>query len=310
MPPENPFATGGLWLRANLHTHTTGSDGGASPEDTAARYRSAGYDVLAITDHNVRMPGVETLSDKRMLVLPGQEMHPVGNRGIRYHLVALGLADSVEAREVAPQAAIDAAREQGALVFVAHPSWCALTSADVAELDSLAAVEVYNATCLRHGKPSSEALWDEILAAGRLLPAVATDDTHTDSPHFRGDFARAWTMIRAEERTSGAVLEALAAGRFYATEGPSVEDFRLEPDASAESGWCAVARFGPARAVSFLGFASNSKRYELAADDPDATEWSHPVAAGARYVRLVVEDADGRRAWTGALPVPEEKDAP
>ena len=38
-------------LKVNLHLHTTGSDGCKTPEEAAAIYRAAGYDVIAVTDH-------------------------------------------------------------------------------------------------------------------------------------------------------------------------------------------------------------------------------------------------------------------
>ncbi len=37
---------------ANLHTHTTRSDGRLSPQDVVDRYHNYGYKILAITDHN------------------------------------------------------------------------------------------------------------------------------------------------------------------------------------------------------------------------------------------------------------------
>ena len=38
-------------LKANLHTHTTNSDGTFSPSEVIGFYADAGYDVLAFTDH-------------------------------------------------------------------------------------------------------------------------------------------------------------------------------------------------------------------------------------------------------------------
>lgn len=49
------------WYRGNLHAHTLWSDGDAFPEQVVGRYRDAGYDFLALTDHN------ETGSDERWL---------------------------------------------------------------------------------------------------------------------------------------------------------------------------------------------------------------------------------------------------
>ena len=43
---------GPRWYRGNTHAHTLWSDGDDFPESVARRYRDAGYDFLAITDHN------------------------------------------------------------------------------------------------------------------------------------------------------------------------------------------------------------------------------------------------------------------
>jgi hypothetical protein len=302
--PENPFDCGGDWLRAGLHTHTTQSDGRWSPEETVDQYRRAGYDALVITDHSTVTP-TQGLGDERMMVLPGQEMHPTGARGILYHLLAVGMRETIQGNQFEPQACIDAARGQGALVYKAHPTWCGLTSAEVGELEGIAGIEVWNATCQRHAKPSSEALWDELLDSGRMLPALATDDCHRPAEHFAGDFCRAWTMVRAAQRTPESLLEALAAGRYYATLGPVIDDFRLKPDPGVPSGWSAEARFSPVVAVSFVGNRSSGRCYDFAADGSGpVTKLSHPVSERARYVRLVVEDDRGLRAWSGPIAVP------
>jgi len=44
------------WYKANLHSHTSGSDGRLPPGEVALNYRRNGYQVLAITDHNVVTP--------------------------------------------------------------------------------------------------------------------------------------------------------------------------------------------------------------------------------------------------------------
>ena len=41
-----------LALRANLHTHSTLSDGRLTPEQVIEAYASKNYDVLAMTDHH------------------------------------------------------------------------------------------------------------------------------------------------------------------------------------------------------------------------------------------------------------------
>ena len=44
-------ADGYAWLKGNLHSHTTCSDGRLSPQQRADAYAAHGYDFLAITDH-------------------------------------------------------------------------------------------------------------------------------------------------------------------------------------------------------------------------------------------------------------------
>ena len=68
----NPFEKAGKWYKANLHTHTTLSDGQVSAVEAVARYRQVGYQVLALTDHG-RTNDLRGLSDEDILVLNGLE---------------------------------------------------------------------------------------------------------------------------------------------------------------------------------------------------------------------------------------------
>ena len=43
---------GKRWYRGMLHMHTHWSDGRALPEQAVAAYKDAGYDFIALTDHN------------------------------------------------------------------------------------------------------------------------------------------------------------------------------------------------------------------------------------------------------------------
>ena len=41
------------YFKANLHTHTTVSDGKLSPEEIKQQYKDRGYQILCLTDHNI-----------------------------------------------------------------------------------------------------------------------------------------------------------------------------------------------------------------------------------------------------------------
>ena len=76
----------------NMHVHTCRSDGAESPAVTAACYRAAGYDFIAITDHRLYEPSIEAIRayealDLDFRLFPGEEIHPADNR---YHIVSFG----------------------------------------------------------------------------------------------------------------------------------------------------------------------------------------------------------------------------
>ena len=60
----------GRWYKGNLHMHTTISDGVLTPEEAVERYRRAGYDFIALTDHRQENPEWQ---DDDFLVLTGAE---------------------------------------------------------------------------------------------------------------------------------------------------------------------------------------------------------------------------------------------
>ena len=62
----------GSFFKANLHSHTTISDGALSPEEMKELYKSNGYAVLAYTDHDLFLPHHD-LTDEAFLALAGFE---------------------------------------------------------------------------------------------------------------------------------------------------------------------------------------------------------------------------------------------
>ena len=91
MAPDrtDPFTVEGEWLRCALHAHTTGSDGELEPDALAAHYGSAGFDVLAITDHWKR---TEAASNGRLLVLPSVELNCILPAARDGHVLGFGIS--------------------------------------------------------------------------------------------------------------------------------------------------------------------------------------------------------------------------
>jgi len=80
-------------LKCNFHTHTTYSnDGIYTPTQTVNLFYDAGFDVLAITDHNTNAGVSEARAasaDKGMIIIPGEEVSCYWSDWTNKHVVAL-----------------------------------------------------------------------------------------------------------------------------------------------------------------------------------------------------------------------------
>ncbi|MBR4769136.1 MAG: hypothetical protein IK088_09200 [Lachnospiraceae bacterium] len=67
------FHSTGRFYKANLHMHTTVSDGALTPEEIKAEYQKHGYSILAYSDHEILVPHPE-LADDSFLPLTAIEI--------------------------------------------------------------------------------------------------------------------------------------------------------------------------------------------------------------------------------------------
>jgi len=71
----------GRFYKANLHSHSTISDGQNTPEEMKKYYKAHGYDILAITDHELLVDHTD-LSEDDFLMIPGYEYAICENGGV------------------------------------------------------------------------------------------------------------------------------------------------------------------------------------------------------------------------------------
>ena len=275
---RNPFEADGQWLKAALHTHTSDTDGELRPQAHADHYEWAGFDVCAITDHWTL---THVPSSEHLLVITGAELAVDPLAEGRYtEILAIGIDDIPDDPggdrrfwervdnydfKTFPDLTAAAAHitGQGGAAFVAHPYWSGLTPQVILESEGLTGIELYNASAAReNGRGDSSYVWDLALESGMPLSAIATDDSHY--PGF--DIGDAWTMIRAPERSSEAVVEALRAQLTYASCGPTIHDVRRD-------GAAIEVHTSPCRSVVFqsrweLGWSVRADTAWTAGGDP------------------------------------------
>lgn len=174
-----------LLSKADLHVHTSASDGTASVGDVLRRAAAVGLDVIAITDHDT----IAGAQEARRLapafgvaVVVGEEVSTAEG-----HLLALFIEEALPAGRPAAET-IAEAHAQGGLCIAAHPYDWAVPSLGAAGLHRrcrgagagewpLDAIEALNA-CATWPAGIVNRLGQR--AARRLgLPAVAGSDAHT-----------------------------------------------------------------------------------------------------------------------------------
>ncbi len=282
---------GKIRYRVNLHMHTTLSDGSATPVEAMQRYRSAGYDAVALTDHRFFGSGS---ADEDFLVLSGVEYNTPcadGARGV-YHIVGIGMTrePSVDS-DMSAQEIIDAIHAAGGMAILAHPAWSLNTPEMILSLRDIDATEIYNSVSGVHNsrRADSSLIVDMLAAKGRYYPLLASDDVH----YYDGtDDCVAWIMADAEDNTREALLRAIRRGKFYATQGPEVH---LIPDGDGFTVKCS-----PASEIVFLSNLVWSRRVF---EGEGLTEAHYVPREGETFLRAQVTDADGRTAWTNIIPL-------
>lgn len=285
--------------KANLHTHSTTSDGLFTPQQIVRIYEEGGYDCLCLTDHK-NTNAVSELKSENMTLLSGIELHPVGPRNIPWHLLCLNVPYGFPGEFACGQEAVDAVNAAGGIVFVAHPYWCGFTSAEVMSLQNTAGMEVYNTSTRYIGKEFNMTIWDEVLDHGRMCNALAVDDVHQLHDLFRG-----WTMICAEDKKPESLVAALRNGEYYASMGPEIYSleykdgvFRAKFSAVESAILMSNKCYGNCGTVPDPHYLGEGLRpvSELVCN---AKEW---FPAGS-YARLQLRSADGRYAWSNPFMV-------
>ncbi len=276
--------------KGNTHTHTTCSDGRVSPEECMRRYREAGYDFLAVTDH--WHTGAEG-SYEGMLIVPGAE-YDFSFPTQTLHLVCLYPAAELGApvqRGMTHEAVISYVGEVGGTVIAAHPAWSLNTPDFLCSLTGVGMAEVYNTVS---GEPfngpraNSESLLDVAAANGKYFNLVAADDAH----FYQGDQCVSYIMVQAEELTVPAVLKALNQGRFYASQGPEFK--RIE-----RIGDEIIVETSPVSRITAC-----SERYWTRGrcmEGEGLTERIYRPHPDEKFVRFQITDENGQKAWSNPI---------
>ncbi|HLW47038.1 MAG TPA: hypothetical protein VKW09_04645 [bacterium] len=218
----DPYAAPGSYRKAQLHCHTTRSDGRDPPRAVLERYRAAGYSFVVFTDHN-RVTACDDLNDGAFLALPGVETTiPRPFRPLGPHMGRLGAPGSLTARGA--QACVDATVAAGGVVSLHHPTWNGNLGTGRWSLREMLALRGYHLVEISNhhsGTAADVRRWTAVLRhRGPAAPvgAVAADDLHQ-----MRDLDAGWIMAKTAAVAAAPFLTALRSQAFYASTGPAAE---------------------------------------------------------------------------------------
>ena len=214
---------GGNFYKANLHCHSTFSDGRLSPAELKKIYMEQGYSVIAYTDHNIFLPHTE-LCDENFVALSGFEIdvnewghgdftkaktchiclvalkpetvnQPYFHRTKYFHAVKAEDIPKIQfdntlpdyERDYTPECISDimkVCREKGFFVTYNHPTWSLETLDEYGKYENMHAMEICNYGCIVEGyNDYNEKAYDEMLRAGKRIYCVSADDNHNRAPY-------------------------------------------------------------------------------------------------------------------------------
>ena len=250
----------GKFYKANMHTHTTVSDGSLTPEEAKEQYKSHGYSIVAYSDHEVMIPHNE-LRDESFLPITSYEFSAVkpapkwspyvacyhlnvyskdpnatlsktfckgavwGNARnyVTDEMTAYGTEKRFYDKEFI-QWVIDTENAAGNLVSYNHPVWSLQNYSDYSGLRGIWGVEWHNTGCVRTGYPDTTSPITDLLSEGeRMIYPLATDDCHALADYFGG-----WIQVKAKSLDYDTVFEALRRGDFYSSNGPAIKSLYFE----------------------------------------------------------------------------------
>jgi hypothetical protein len=222
------------WYKGNTHTHTTLSDGNASPEYVVSWYHERGYNFLSLTDHNkfINPDSVKLPENKRsdFILIPGEEV--TGKRTV--HTTGLNVNRYIHpgyefnSVEEVIQCHTDSILSASGIPILNHPNF-----RTGAQVDDILPVQRLHMLELFNGHPkvdnwgaegvhiAVEAKWDSLLTHGQRFFAVAADDAHHFDEFYpqKSNPARGWIMVHCSMLTAGSIVASMKQGNFYASNG-------------------------------------------------------------------------------------------
>lgn len=329
-------------FKANLHCHSTVSDGSLTPEEVKDFYMARGYSIVAYTDHDVLIPHPE-LNDEHFLALNSVEYEidddACENARLRKtcHFCAIALEpDNItqpcwhrtkylfaNAKKYADAVVYDKSQpdweriytpeelskmmkevaSKGFFITYNHPTWSLERYPEYMAYEGMHAFEMFNGSCLVEGTEDyNPRVYDDFLFGGKRLYCIGADDNHLS--HRDGPYC-----------DGGLAYTVIKADKLeYRTVTRALEEgmFYASEAPVIKNLWFedgkVVVETSPAAKI-YANYGCRKVRSVNPEEGETVTRGEFPWDDSYRWIRVTVVDERGKRACTNAYFADQLKDA-
>ncbi|MBR6502439.1 MAG: hypothetical protein IKT42_03270 [Clostridia bacterium] len=314
--------------KANMHCHSTLSDGSMTPEELKETYKSAGYSVLAITDHE----GIfdhSYLDDANFLTIPSYEReinadancwnnvitchlciypkdrsnintiaydpeytHPkfkwLHNAELKENMTYLGEPYKPYYSVESINYIISEAKKYGFLVTLNHLQWSQERYGQFSQYKGYDAVEVFNSASACGGLDMDDSLYYDSLLHLGNKIRCVCADDNHEPHHCFGG----WIVIKAPALNHENIMRAFEKGEYYSSTGPEINELYVE-DGKVHIG---------TSNVKYIRMLTGNRLSKLAkaTDQNGITEAVFELRGVQDYFRIEIMDNNGNKAYTNA----------
>lgn len=289
------------YLKGNIHTHSTKSDGMYNIEELIKIYGNKKYDFIGITDHDKYF--ANGYQSKNIILLPGIESSCIYNgmikekgpyvhfncfiKNINHIDVVLNYSNVEELQQN-----LNKLKEKYSLIQLNHPMFSKLTDTEWLKLSGYNLIEIYNHKDYleEFGEYSSEYLIRTLLNNHKKFYITAGDDFHGPyNQNVKDKCYGGYIMVEADKNYESIIL-AIKNGKFYASTGPTILDYRI----------CGREISIKTKPVQRIIFYSNMRHCKniYSGDSASINGGSYILQGDEYYVWVKVIDKDGNTAWT------------
>ena len=290
------------YLKGNLHTHTTNSDGMYSVNEVLDIYKNNEYDFLAITDHDIFCNNnYDKIND--IVLLHGIEYSCIYNgsdetKGEYTHFNCF-LPKNSQSDEIYYykdinefQCNINKLNRKYSLIQFNHPLFSKFLDNEFIQFNNYNLIEIYNHKDFieETGMQNAELLIRNLLNHHKKVLITATDDFHGPYTKTINDKCFGGYIMLDSKKNELDILNSIKDGKFYPTTGPVIFDYRME-------GRILKIKTSPVKNIIFY---SNLRRCKncFSKDNTKINNAEYVLNGDEFYIWVKIIDFNGKMAWT------------